>query len=346
MENWQRTKALWTHRYKKYTHILRKYQYFLADYLKLSNLKRSLKPGQKLVVIMLSEQLGDIVACEPVSREVRRRHPDDYILWMVRKPFEDLVKYNPHLNGYWTETCSSHRDRLLESGVFDKVYDLHLSHRNCRYCRDDHVNPNADRLNITYANYYDHGDLLYIFSQAAGLPALDESPRVYIPQESVRKVDSLNIPPRAIVIHAQSSYAPRDWQVAHWHRLLDWIFQNYPHHVIEVGLSSQLTIKHPRYLNLCGKLTILETAEVIRRASLYIGVDSGPAHLANAAGTPGVILLGRTANFDEYMPYSGNYKHGRNVTILNNVGHTCSELPYEWVQQAVELKLNQPVTHE
>ena len=43
-------------------------------------------------------------------------------------------------------------------------------------------------------------------------------------------------------------------------------------------------------------LPIREAAEVIRRAALFVGTDSGPAHLADAVGTPGVIL---------YAPHRG-----------------------------------------
>jgi len=43
-------------------------------------------------------------------------------------------------------------------------------------------------------------------------------------------------------------------------------------------------------------LPIREVAELIRRADLFVGTDSGPAHLADAVGTPGVIL---------YAPHRG-----------------------------------------
>ena len=45
--------------------------------------------------------------------------------------------------------------------------------------------------------------------------------------------------------------------------------------------------------NLCGQTGIAESAEIIRRATLFIGIDSGPSHLANAVKTPGVILFDR-----------------------------------------------------
>ncbi len=44
--------------------------------------------------------------------------------------------------------------------------------------------------------------------------------------------------------------------------------------------------------NLVGRLGLKQLAEVLERASLLVSVDSGPAHLANAVGTPVVVLFG------------------------------------------------------
>jgi ADP-heptose:LPS heptosyltransferase len=49
-------------------------------------------------------------------------------------------------------------------------------------------------------------------------------------------------------------------------------------------------------------LPLPEAAELIRRADLFVGTDSGPAHLADAVGTPGAIL---------YAPHHGLAAHLR-----------------------------------
>jgi heptosyltransferase III len=335
MTAWPRLKQLWTHRYHKYTHIAGKYLSAWVKYGRLLLIKSRLH-GQPLVAIVLSEQMGDVVACEPVAREVRRQFPKAHIVWFIRKSYVDLVRFNPVIDNYLIEKCPGERTQLLESGIFDKVYNMHLSHRRCRYCKEDPVNPVADKLGFTYVNYYHHGDLLHVFSQAAGLPPLTDEPRMYISQEATNRVQALQLPPAYVVIHCQSSHAPRDWQPEHWNRLVSWLLDTYPYAVVEVGLNPIVHNSDPRFVNLCGKLAMLETAEVIRRARLFVGIDSGPAHFANATGAEGIILLGKLFDFVEYLPYSGRYKRGEGVTILNQLGHPCSDMPYEWVQQAVE----------
>jgi ADP-heptose:LPS heptosyltransferase/glycosyltransferase involved in cell wall biosynthesis len=56
-------------------------------------------------------------------------------------------------------------------------------------------------------------------------------------------------------------------------------------------------------LNLTGRTRILQAAAIIRRCRLAVGADTGLAHIACAAGTPNVVLLGG-AHFGRFMPYS------------------------------------------
>ena len=58
-----------------------------------------------------------------------------------------------------------------------------------------------------------------------------------------------------------------------------------------------------RALNLCGKLTLRQSAAILRRCRLAVGAETGTAHMACAVGTPNVILLGG-GHFGRFMPYS------------------------------------------
>ena len=174
---------------------------------------------------------------------------------------------------------------------------------------------------VTGENYYDFGSLLSAHSRSAGL-ALDQGdPEVPIPREIVGKVDGLALPGRFICIHTVSEDGRRDWQPAYWNRLIDHVNGVHGLCVVELGLHSPLGRNDDQnYRNLCGRTGIAESAEIIRRATLFIGIDSGPAHLANAVKTPGVILLGRYLSWDHYMPYTGFYTDSRNCRILRHPG--------------------------
>jgi ADP-heptose:LPS heptosyltransferase len=55
--------------------------------------------------------------------------------------------------------------------------------------------------------------------------------------------------------------------------------------------------------SLCGKLSICESAEVVRGSCLYIGCDSGLSHVAAAVGTPQVTLFGSSCSH-RFHPWS------------------------------------------
>ncbi len=271
------------------------------------------------VVIALTEHLGDIVAAEPIARLARRRFPDAWICWIARAPYVSLPGSYPEVDHVATVGCLTEWMLVQRLGLFDVVWDLHINGRICPQCSIPQIKPGAlpDQQ-----NYYDYGNLLDIQCLAAGLPKLSDGPTLTPPPAAVATVDALALPSRFIAIHCVANDTRRDWPADKWVELVARILAADPTvTVVEVGLRPLLVPRdNARQRALCGTLTLLETAEVIRRAHLFIGIDSGPAHLANAVGTPGVILLGTYAGFCSYMPYSGGYASGETASIVRADG--------------------------
>ena len=57
-------------------------------------------------------------------------------------------------------------------------------------------------------------------------------------------------------------------------------------------------------VDLSGRLSLKTLAAISARASLFVGVDSAPMHIASAVGTPVVALFGPSGEF-EWGPWSG-----------------------------------------
>ncbi len=325
---------LWLHRFRKYTHVFKVYFHFYQAYLKFYFLKKHTK--KSITVIVLTQQFGDIVAGEPLSRQVRSAHPNDYIFWIVKPIFRELLENNPNLDGIHEEFCPHQRKLLIESGIFDKIYNLQFrNNSHCPTCNIYVENPEADIKNITIHNYYFQGNLLTVQQKIAGLPTEDLPPKLYISDQNVATIDALKIPKNFVVIHCQSAQNSRNWDSTKWLALVSFITQNTDYQVVEVGLVSSLNSDLSKYINLCGKLSILETAELIKRAKLFVGVDSGPAHLANAVGTYGVIMIGKLENFTQHIPYSGDYKSGVNATIVRNLDGASADIDVQTVIDAI-----------
>jgi ADP-heptose:LPS heptosyltransferase len=56
-------------------------------------------------------------------------------------------------------------------------------------------------------------------------------------------------------------------------------------------------------LNLCGKLSLSESLEVLKGAKFFVGNDSGATHMARAVGTPVAVIYGGTHPCLGFAPY-------------------------------------------
>jgi ADP-heptose:LPS heptosyltransferase len=287
--------------------------------------------GRRLIVIALAERLGDIVACEPMIRHLRALHPNALIVWAGRSPYLDMVRYHPQLDGVIPLHCITEWNWLRNLPLFDLVCDLHISGKFCGACREKrHLKKDGPNANISIYSYYRFGSLIESFSRSADMPVTRaEQPKLYLAPGTQADVDRFELPERFVTIHAQSEEANRNWTKDGWNALIDHIHQTYGLPVVELGMQSELgRAEGAGYLNFCGRCSLAESAEVIRRSSFFVGIDSGPAHLANAMGTPGLILLGHYRIFRQYLPYSGQYADEGQPSVIQHDG-PVSELPVD-----------------
>lgn len=294
--------------------------------------------NQEIIAIGLIEHMGDIVACEPIARYLRRQRPNSYIVWCVREEYKELIENNPYINETVVVSCLTEWILLKSACVFDDIYDLHINYRVCPTCNMPLQKWDGNPL-ITEHTYFNYGSLLSAVSQAAGLPPITDSPKVYISEKIKSNVDKLNLPEIYFTFHCKSNESIKDWEAVKWNSLAEMVNKKLNIPVVEIGLTNVLDHSKLQSINLCGKLSILETAEVINRSLQFIGIDSGPAHLANAVGTFGIILLGKYKNYQKYIPFSGDYLNLLNADLLfskNNVQDIEVETVFNSIVQNIE----------
>ncbi len=294
--------------------------------------------------IGLIEHLGDIVACEPVARRLKAKNPKAHLYWVVKAPYREIISNNPYIDEAIVVDCLTDWIKMVYHRVFDEVVDLHVNGRICQDCGVPLSKLQGD-ISITGDNYFNHGSLLKSFCIGAGIEPLDEQPRVYIPDEARRNVDHLDLPKEFVVLHCFSNEVSKDWSPRKWEELAALIREKTALKIIEVGLVPILHELEGQ-INVCGRLSVLETAEVIKRGALFVGVDSGPAHLANAVQTPGVVLLGQFNQFKKYNPYTGGYADGSNATLVYNEAGPAADIPVDVVFQAVMKRLETQLAHK
>lgn len=307
---------------------------WLSNLIRLRLLSSS---GGPTVAIGMVEHLGDIVAAEPVSRFARQQYPDAKILWVSRKDYAAVPAGFAAVDQVVTVNCLTEWLLLRASGVCRPAWDLHINQRYCPRCQIPLVKT-GPAAGIGPASYYRFGNLLAVQCLSAGLPVQTAGPELPPDEAAAGMVAALHLPARFVVIHCRSNEPSRDWPTERWGRLLDHMRVEA---IVEVGSRAAVVTSNDRYRrNLCGALSIRQTAEVIRQAVLFIGIDSGPAHLANAVDTPGVVLLGNYKSFDGYMPFSGGYANGQRATIVRTA-EAMDTLSVEPVLAAVRHRLGQ-----
>lgn len=58
------------------------------------------------------------------------------------------------------------------------------------------------------------------------------------------------------------------------------------------SLGCEAAVRKLKWVSCAGRLSLEESATVIKNAALFVGCDSGPTHLATCLGTPSVALFG------------------------------------------------------
>jgi heptosyltransferase III len=312
---------------------------YLINYFKLRMriaMATARAPERKTVVISQIVHMGDIVACEPVIRHVRQVQPDAFIILALQKNYRELADTHPEVDHTLALECVTEWIKFASVPCFDEVIDLNVYERACAICHIPWRKLKGSG-GVTVSNYYLFPNLLAAFTASAAITVAADAPRMYVSRRDIEFVDALNLPDKYVCLHAASNEIEREFPVEKWRKVVEHIRTRWKIPVVEIGLKTALSLEKSDR-SLCGQLSIMQSAEVIRRSLLYLGSDSGPAHLANAVGAYGIILLGQYRYFKKYMPYTGNYGEGKNSELIYHEG-TVADLPVDRVLAAIDRRL-------
>ena len=159
----------------------------LRNVLRLAKLKLQ-HPLRKKIYIGLTEHLGDIIAAEPLLRQIRKQFPDAYITWFARKAYRSLLIDHPDLNKVYDISSLTEWILLKKFIRSANCIDLHIDGKLCSKHGFHLRNKNQSGINID--NYYEHGNLLHAFSKTAGIEMdTTQAPELYVKMDKhlVRK---------------------------------------------------------------------------------------------------------------------------------------------------------------
>ena len=274
----------------------------------------------RCLVIRMSS-LGDVVLATAVLGPLREHFHSAEVVWLTKPPYDSLLRDDPRVSG----VISWDRGRLfppasLRAGSFDLILDLHcipktwlisailparrrLRYPKARRHRKALVRGRTDRpVPHTVERYL----------QALGVRARGK-PRVFVSGEARRRAEELLIGvPRPFAAVAPGARWPaKRWTSEGFAQVIEGLRARGLGVVLvgdekDVEFAEEVrALARPEVPSLVGKTGLPSLAGVLSMASVLLGNDSGPVHLANAVGTPAVAIFGPTHPKLGFSPLEG-----------------------------------------
>jgi ADP-heptose:LPS heptosyltransferase len=294
-----------------------------------------LPEGARAGIIRL-RSLGDIVLLTPAMEALHAWRPDVRWSVLVEAGYEALLEANPAIHEVLTARNFAQAARLLRARRFPILFNQHAGPRSAlltaasgaatRVCWE------KKQFSFVYnllapepAHYYGTNEVHTVeqrmtqFYRAGLPPGPIPAARVYPQSQAVasvqRKLDAAGVTagqPYAVV-RPGAARASKRWPVERFLALASWLREQtglIP--VLNTGPGEEETQAAVREAKPAGAarvdgLSLREVIALIAGASLLVGNDTGPTHIAAATGRPVAVIFG-TSNATRWRPWGTRYR--------------------------------------
>lgn len=281
------------------------------------------------ILIIHTAFIGDIVLSTPLIKKLRDTYPKAEITYLTTPVGASILRNNPHLNhiieydkrgehkgikGFWAIA------KKLKMEAYNLVITPH------RYLRSTFL---TFLTGAPIRRGYDSAAASFLYNERVhydkskhevekllSFVPKDEGKRYEIeifPTElEVEKVDKLLEKRRekVVVVAPGSKWFTKKWPLEYFNRVIKELEKREDTTVVVVGGKEEMFFNMPlanTTINLRGKTTLLELAEVIRRADIVLTNDSSPIHIASAFPNVRILaLFGPTVEKFGFFPWSKN----------------------------------------
>ena len=285
--------------------------------------------GDESLLIILMGALGDLVRGFCLPAQIKSRYPDVHITWLVEPRWCDLVAHHDQIDAMLVFDrprglrALPDLKRRLRRGGFDITLDLQRHFKSGAFAclsgskqRLGFHPRNTKEFNWLFNNRYipfydERRSKLQQYLQFTAFLGIDFGAPLDFGL-SVAAATPLPpiLPPAYIVMVMGSSWPTKNWHAEGYRQLLTWVLATTPMGVVLMGDRSQMPtarkvcsgLASERLVDLTGRTSLLELAAILGQATVGLGPDSGPGHLAAAVGTPYITLFGPTPP-DRVVPY-------------------------------------------
>ncbi len=315
--------------------------------------------ARKVLVIKLGA-LGDFVQSLAAAKVIREYHVGARITLLTTPPFEAFAKACPDFDV--VESDGRERDpqavaqmvQRLRAAKYDMVYDLQTSGRTGNYfqglrpwpplwsgiapgCSHPHSNPDRETMH-TLDRLADQ-----LFWAGIGPPyAPGEAPLPDLSWVRMAQRDPPRLQPAyfgikgpfGLMIPGASAHRPeKRWPAERYGALARRIADRGVTPVVigakdETEAAAAIAKVEPRVRNIVSRTDFFQLAALAERAAFAVGNDTGPMHIAAAAGAPCVVLFSSDSDPARVCP------RGRGGVMAMTAG-SLADLDVKPVEQAI-----------
>lgn len=284
------------------------------------------------IIVFMKNWVGDTFFQFPAIRLIREKYPEAKITCIAPPRCRELLLANPDISEVLEfDEKSIHRSwlrrlafawELRAKGPWDEGYLFHRSKTRAMLLtlagvkkRFGFVRGRSCWLTTSVAEpagTLHHVDYFLTLLKGCGY-RVPESPNYELPvsPEAMAKAESLllslNIPGRShfVCFHLGANWEPKRWPPAYFSALADLIHDAWNIPVIVTGSANdqplfeamQMQIKRAHVFSVIGQTSLDSLAALYSQAAFVVSGDSGPMHVAAAAGAPVAALFGPTNPF-------------------------------------------------
>lgn len=284
-----------------------------------------MRSDKKRILIFNVNWLGDVLFSTAVIRNIRINYPDSYLACVIPPRCLPVLEDNPYLNEIVVfDEKGAHKGargklsfaRSLRRKKFDAAFLLHRSFTRAlivwlagipervgyEYSKRNFLLttkiPPPDITRVHRVDYY-----LGVI-KGAGLAVKDRHTNFfYGEKERVAADDFLRVNGVAesdmlVGLNPGGNWGPKRWLRNNFAVLADRLVKELGAKVVITGSMEDIPLsaaimsemKCPAF-SACGSLSLKAFAALCPKMSVFVSADSGPLHIANAAGAPRIVAL-------------------------------------------------------
>lgn len=264
----------------------------------------------KRFLVIQTAFIGDVILCTPVIAELKRLYPDARIDLVVRKGNESLVADHPDIDQLfvWNKRNGKYRSlvqtiRSVRNSKYEEVINLQRfasAGLICYFARaKSKVGFEKNSFPFIYSRRLPHiiGDGTHEVERNLSTIAHHEGarsilrPRIYPTKKDKQRV-AVYKSDRYFCIAPASVWFTKQLPLEKWIELCHDCCKKGTVYILggpdDASLGEKLmnAVKNDNLHNLCGNLTLLQSAALMKDAVMNYVNDSGPMHLASAVNAP------------------------------------------------------------